>query len=41
MKSAIKKETDVSLRMSSSMIGNSDDETKVILINSCYKIIIN
>ena len=37
LKSAIKKETDVVLRLSSNMIGNSDDETnfphKLLLTN--------
>ena len=37
LKSAIKNETDVALRLSSNMVGNSDDETnfphKFLLIN--------
>ena len=36
LKSAIKKETDVILRLSSNMIGNSDDET-----NFPHKLLLN
>ena len=38
LKSAIKNETDVVLRLSSNMIGNSDDNTNELLLK---KIIIN
>ena len=45
LKSAIKNGTDVVLRLSSNMIGNSDDETnfphKLLLTNSKLQIFVN
>ena len=35
LKSGIKNETDVVLRLSSNMIGNSDDNFLIFLINYC------